>query len=63
MIPKEKLLQAGKNMVSSIMNKGTGQTQGMQQEQPQSQVTGSKFYYPTSGYKGISGIFNSFGGK
>ena len=62
MIPKEKLLEAGKNMVSSVMNKGTEQTQDVQQEQPKSQVSGSKFYYPTN-YQGISGIFKSFGGK
>lgn len=54
-IPKEKLLAMGKNAVSSLVNRE-------QAEQPQGQVAGSKFYYPSS-YKGISGIFGQMGGK
>jgi hypothetical protein len=58
MMPKEKILEIGKNTVYSLINKGTDKTQ---QEQPQLQ--GNKFYYPATGYKGISSIFKSFGGK
>lgn len=61
----------GLQAISSIMNKmgeqGQGQGQGQQQGQPaqqpqqQQQVGGGKFYYPTSGYKGISGVIEQLG--
>ena len=52
----------GLQAISSIMNKMGEQGQGQQQGQPapqpqqQQQVGGGKFYYPSSGYKGIAGV-------
>lgn len=55
----------GLQAISSILNKmgeqGKGQQQGQPAPQPQQQVGGSKFYYPTSGYKGISGVIEQLG--
>lgn len=52
----------GLQAVSSIMNKMGEQEQGQPAQQPQQQqVGGGKFYYPTSGYKGISGVIEKLG--
>lgn len=55
----------GLQAISSIMNKmgeqGQQQGQPVPQPQQQQQVGGGKFYYPTSGYKGISGVIEQLG--